>query len=66
MSLKETYLASYNAWIQAGGDAEEAFRFYLQGTGQIPITKDDVLLMIERTRGHLQEMENAVESLPLG
>lgn len=63
-TLASEYPEAYNAWTQAGGDPEEAFRFYLQGTGRIAVTAEDLAKAILRAQAHVGEIAEMGKRLP--
>ena len=63
-TLADSYPEAFKAWIDAGGDAEEAFRFYLMATGRMPATVDSYRMLASRMRSHLSELEAIGLMLP--
>ena len=64
MSLAEQFPEAFTAWVDAGGDPEEAFRFYLLGTGRLPVNNIEVAQAVSRVQAHVGELAAIVSRLP--
>lgn len=62
--LKDKFPGEFAAWIAAGGDEEEAFRFYLMGMGKIAATQDFLEAMADNLASHAKELAIGISRLP--
>lgn len=63
--LKDQFPGEYSAWIAAGGDEEEAFRFYLMGQEKLEATQDFLEAMADNLASHATELAIGISRLPL-
>ena len=65
MSLAEQYPDQSAAWLAAGGNAEEAFEWFLRGQGIIQTDKGKAIEMMDNLLSHVEEMKSILAALPL-
>lgn len=64
MTLAEAFPSEFATWVDDGGDPEESFRSYLQATGRLPVTPEDVQVLVQRTQAHVGEVAAIAARLP--
>lgn len=63
--LKDQFPAEHAAWVAAGGDPEEAFKFYAMAQGLIPVNQDFLEAMADNLASHAKELAIGISKLPL-